>query len=571
MYIYPSLYIGNYFIFLLSADDIAPVKIYFKDHETSIGGKKPLPHSKNESTGGWKEKVYLYPALLQRKWIDYRHKDRFIPAVSYDNIMPIELRYPFFSAVNDQIELRLKTGDKNYKSVILQLLNENKEEVFEKVLPPLTVNKERSCRFSLSMPGVYTICLLLDEGRFLKTEILVYRKKSMCTPDVLIEQSKSALRFSFYCTACGARIYPVTGEIIDEFIHKNYIPFKEYLDIEGIGLERISAFIRTIDHPKHFKQGLIHLLNILRLASLSDELTVVTNLFRDDTPFAHYITDKLFLFDMLPIMPDRELQMILNRIDDDMLAHALHGSGKEIRAKILNNISRRRGRSIMNDLQLKIKEEVVADAKSEVHRSIKSFFEERFGRELKIPYATRSIYRVKNNEDFLENVSLNEMLLHTGVTAVFDGQELMLLDNKQGSFSDENRQASPINGASPINDTGRNHETFVHEQYMSKILHCYAYDYETSGDAVLSITGVTESSIYMLSMFGIRYARIHIYNWLTSLEDTEALENITRRSIIPLRLPSSCFVLTIGAVDGKRKPHEQVIRVKVRQETGSGN
>ncbi len=106
---------------------------------------------------------------------------------------------------------------------------------------------------------------------------------------------------------------------------------------------------------------------------------------------------------------------------------------------------------------------------------------------------------------------------------------------------------------------------------MSKILHCYAYDYETSGDAVFSITGVTESSIYMLSMFGIRYARIHIYNWLTSLEDTEALENITRRSIIPLRLPSSCFVLTIGAVDGKRKPHEQVIRVKVRQETGSGN
>jgi len=30
-------------------------------------------------------------------------------------------------------------------------------------------------------------------------------------------------------------------------------------------------------------------------------------------------------------------------------------------------------------------------------------------------------------------------------------------------------------------------------------------------------------------------------------------------------------VLTIGAVDGKRKPHEQVIRIKVRQETGSGN
>ncbi len=565
MYVYSSLYIGSYFIFLLSADDTVPVKMYFKDHEMSIGGKKPRILSKSAPAGGWKEKIYLYPALLQRKWIDYRYKDRFIPAVSYDNIMPIELHYSFFNPAHKQIELHLKTGDKNYKSVTLQILNENKEAAFEATLPTLTFKKERSSSFSLGVPGVYTVCLHLDDRGFLKTELLVYRKKSTCSLDTLKERmndKKTLSGFSFFCTACGSRIYPVTIEVIDEFIHKNYIPFKEYLDIEGLGFERISSFIRTIDHPAHFKQGLIHLLNMLRLASLNDELTIVTNLFRDDPPFAHYITDKLFLFDMIPIMPDRELQMILNRIDDTLLARSLQRSGKDILTKIINNISRRRGQSIMHDLRLTVKKEAAAEAKSEVHRSIKSFFEERFGRELRIPYATRVIYRVKKAEDLLKNFTLDEMLLHTGTTAVFDGQDLMLLDN-EGVPSDKIR--SPASSES----TGLDSDMLSPEPHAPRILHCHAYDCEMSGDTVFGIAGITESTIYMLSMFGIRSARIHIYNWLTSLEGTETVENIARRSIIPLGLPSSCFVLTIGAVDGRRRPHEQVIRVAVRQTSRS--
>jgi len=566
MYIYSSLYIGSYFIFLLSAEDTSPVKIHFKDHEISKKSTTSRIVSKTEPVQEWKEKIYLYPALLQRKWIDYMYKDRFIPAVSYDNIMPVELRYPFFNAVNEPIELGLKTGDKNYKSVTLQILDENKEAVFEKGLHPLTVKRECTCRFSLGIPGVYTVCLHLDEKHFLKTGLVVFGKKHHCCVEAFekrVNELKNIPGFSFFCTACGSPIYPVTMDVIDEFIHKNYIPFKEYLDIEGMGLERISAFIRTIDHPSHFKQGLIHLLNILRMASLNDELTIVTNLFRDDPPFAHYITDKLFLFDMIPVMPDRELQMILNRIDDTLLAHSLQRSGKEIRTKVLANISRRRGQSIMHELHFKVKEKAAAEAKSEVHRSIKSFFEQRFGRELKIPCTTRVIYRVEKAKDFLKDISLNRMLLHSGAVAVFDGHDLILLDDDNEGLLDEKRPVPSIE------NTGRDTNGPLNEPRPLKIINCIAYDCETSKDAVFSIVGITESSIYLLSMFGIRYTRIHIYNWLTSLEDTEILENISRHSIIPLRLPSFCFVLTIGAVDGKRRPHEQVIRVKVRHVSGT--
>jgi len=217
----------------------------------------------------------------------------------------------------------------------------------------------------------------------------------------------------------------------------------------------------------------------------------------------------------------------------------------------------------MHDLHFKVKEKAAAEAKSEVHRSIKSFFEQRFGRELKIPCTTRVIYRVEKAKDFLKDISLNRMLLHSGAVAVFDGHDLILLDDDNEGLLDEKRPVPSIE------NTGRDTNGPLNEPRPLKIINCIAYDCETSKDAVFSIVGITESSIYLLSMFGIRYTRIHIYNWLTSLEDTEILENISRHSIIPLRLPSFCFVLTIGAVDGKRRPHEQVIRVKVRHISGT--
>jgi hypothetical protein len=104
----------------------------------------------------------------------------------------------------------------------------------------------------------------------------------------------------------------------------------------------------------------------------------------------------------------------------------------------------------------------------------------------------------------------------------------------------------------------------VNKTYSKKILHCFRYDSETSGDAVFRIVGLTESTIYLLNYINIHSAKIHVYNWLTSLENIESLENIPMNSIVPLVLPSSCFVMTIGAVDRKRRPYEQVIRIKVK-------
>jgi hypothetical protein len=55
-----------------------------------------------------------------------------------------------------------------------------------------------------------------------------------------------------------------------------------------------------------------------------------------------------------------------------------------------------------------------------------------------------------------------------------------------------------------------------------------------------------------------------MYNWNNSLEDTERFENLGRHTIVPVRVSSSAVILTIGAIDARGRPCEQVIRLKTR-------
>jgi hypothetical protein len=227
-------------------------------------------------------------------------------------------------------------------------------------------------------------------------------------------------------------------------------------------------------------------------------------------------------------MEDRELQRILGKIDDSLLAIALKNQNDYLIKKVLRNVSKRRADRILYDLRMVKNSHKGAKARAEIHRIIKFFFEERFGRELRIPSGNKLFYRENVMDDaFLRNPG-GIIFNHTGSFILFTGSDILELYNYNESQK------------------------------------CLQFDAETYHDRIFSITGVTESTLYLRSSFAIRYGLIHMYNWTNSLEDYETVENISRFAVIPLRLYSSGIVLTIGAIDAKGRPHEQVIRLKTK-------
>jgi len=523
MYIY-SLYIGEYFLFLLTASNTNPIKLLFKDHETTIKGKKPnIP---------WKEKIYLYPAILQRKWIDYKIKDKFIPHVCYDNILPCELDYIFLNSICDPAEIRICTIDKQYKNIDLQIINKDMESVYNKKVDYLTTKREKVFPFSIKKPGVYRILISDDEEKYYKSTIIFYHKLNKSSQNdynnFIKEMNEYNTQTSIYCSNCRSRVYPFDTEVIHRYIYKNYIPFKEYIDINGLGMDYISKYIMKIHHPTIYKRGLIHLLNIIRLASIEDEIAIVTSLFKDDPSFAYFITNRLFLFGMVPLMENCELQKILNTIDDTVIARSLINESPVLVKKVLKNISRRRAKIIQSEMNIYNRSKKSLEAKEETHKIIKSFFEEHYGRILRIPFSKKSVYSIKKSVNNQDDNFLKTIQHHSGVYIVIHDDQVFQCYRESDNDG------------------------------------CVQFDYEFYKDVVFTIAGVSEGTIYLKSEMGIRYSLIHTYYWITNLESSEFIENISKQMIVPLNYTSSGLILTIGALSSRGIPHEQVIRLKIK-------
>ncbi|UCB47090.1 MAG: hypothetical protein JSV25_06665 [Spirochaetota bacterium] len=518
MYIYSSLWVGEFFIFLLTASNETPVRILFKEHEIEIKSKKPLTP--------WKEKIYLYPAILQRKWIDYKFRDRFIGFVKFDNILPLELTYPLMNKVKEPVSIEVRSWDKTYKNFTIKLKDQESGTVLQKEIGHITAQKTKSFSISVTTPGVYSIIATADGVDYVKSQIIFYKDASTLTLEDINDETFKDLfkKVEWYCSNCKCKIYPIETEIAQGYLYKNYIPFKEYIDIEGFGVDYISDFITHLPHAGEFKSGLIHLLNMIRLASIEDELTIITNLFKDDPRFAYFITDKLFLFSMIPIMMERELQKILNSIDDEIIAKSLVHEDKLLILKVLGNISKRRAQFVQDEMNKVNRKEDTSAVKEEMHRIIKTYFEEVVGRVLRIPDHTRILYTV----NALFDDASNSRITHTGDLIAMSGG------------------------------------TLYRVALGNRAERCEKYDIELYKNIIFKVCGITESTIYLKNEHRLRYAFIHIYDWKTNIEDSEILEHISSNKIVPIRRISSELIFTVGAIDMQGKPLEQVIRLRVK-------
>lgn len=307
---------------------------------------------------------------------------------------------------------------------------------------------------------------------------------------------------------------------MDSFYYMNYIPFNDLIDTEKYSKDFINSYIMNLPEPPEQKKGLVHLLNIIRLSDVRNEMRVITNLFRDDPAFGYFITNRIFIFNIIPLIPDSDLQEILRFVDDETIMYSILDSDRQIKDKIINNISSRRAKDIanlLNGIEEKSVKDRVEDAKRELSKIIKGFFTEKYGRVLKIPFNRILVY--KGSE--------NGRIMHSSSFVSLENNILKIFEYEDG-------------------------------------VQCYDYDVEYSGDEIFNIAFISDTGIFIMPEKRIRYVKIHIYDWSSDVEDILTYENIDSSMAVPISYYGNITILTIGALDIKDTPLEQVVKVFIR-------
>jgi flagellar motor switch protein FliG len=91
-------------------------------------------------------------------------------------------------------------------------------------------------------------------------------------------------------------------------------------------------------------------LEILRRCSAQQQGEVIAEIERDSAPLAAELRGRLFTFDDLKQLADRDLQILLREIDGNKLAVALKGATPELKQKLLANLSTRAAQMLDDDL-----------------------------------------------------------------------------------------------------------------------------------------------------------------------------------------------------------------------------
>jgi len=92
-------------------------------------------------------------------------------------------------------------------------------------------------------------------------------------------------------------------------------------------------------------------LEILRRCSAQQQGEVITEIEKDSASLAAELRGRLFTFDDLRTLTDRDLQTLLREIDTSKLAVALKGATPELKTKLLANLSSRAAEMLEDDLQ----------------------------------------------------------------------------------------------------------------------------------------------------------------------------------------------------------------------------
>ena len=124
--------------------------------------------------------------------------------------------------------------------------------------------------------------------------------------------------------------------------------------------------------------GIDSIVDILNLADRATEKTILDDLSDEDPELAEKIKNQLFVFEDITLLTDKDIQVLLRRVESDDLALALKTASDEVSEKIFSNQSNRAEQMLKEDIEYlgPVRISDVEEAQQEVVNIIRRLEEE---------------------------------------------------------------------------------------------------------------------------------------------------------------------------------------------------
>jgi flagellar motor switch protein FliG len=141
-------------------------------------------------------------------------------------------------------------------------------------------------------------------------------------------------------------------------------------------LERKTS---SVLQPSDFSAvgGLEPLIDIINRADRATERLIVEALEARDPELAEEVKSRMFMFEDIVLLDDRDMQVVLRQVDAGELAMALKGVTEEVRTKVTSNMSARAAENLVEEVELlgAVRLRQVEEAQVNIIRAIRSLEE----------------------------------------------------------------------------------------------------------------------------------------------------------------------------------------------------
>lgn len=145
--------------------------------------------------------------------------------------------------------------------------------------------------------------------------------------------------------------------------------------VEAVLERRLSSVLQPADSSR--VGGLGPLVNIINRADRSTERQIVEGLESLDAGLAEEVRSRMFMFEDIVSLSDRDVQQVLRQVDTAELALALKGVSEQVRDKITGNLSERAAENVLEEVEIlgPVRLTQVEEAQQAVIRTIRSLEE----------------------------------------------------------------------------------------------------------------------------------------------------------------------------------------------------
>jgi flagellar motor switch protein FliG len=98
--------------------------------------------------------------------------------------------------------------------------------------------------------------------------------------------------------------------------------------------------------------GLDPLIQIINRSDRTTERQIVEGLQERDPELAEEVKSRMFMFDDITMLEDRDMQLVLRQVESSELAVALKGVSEEVKSKVTRNMSERAATTLLEDIDL---------------------------------------------------------------------------------------------------------------------------------------------------------------------------------------------------------------------------